>query len=199
MSRTSFTVAGFAALALLAGAVGVSCSRKTKSADTSGTSSLGNNGTTTGDPTACESAGAATGKLCFGITGKTPDDSANLPSPGCAGFPAGPDRTACEQLASCLRGSACQAQIATAMTTFPRDYSLKHDPLPCLCGTAVDKSACLRGSNWGGVCQAQFVAAAGGAGVLLGRYTDTRFPVGVARNLMACDVQATCIPPGGIN
>ncbi len=151
------------------------------------------------DLSACENAGAASGYYCFGITGRTADNSADLPASGCAGFAAGSaDRTACEELVTCLRGQACQAQIATALTTFPADYSFNTDPLPCLCGTGVNKSTCLSSSSWAGTCQAKFVAAAGGASNLLGRYTDTRYPIGVGTNLMTCDVQVMCFPPGGV-
>jgi hypothetical protein len=117
---------------------------------------------------------------------------------GCNSFTGAPQVSACAALVSCLRSSACSAEILAAHNNAPTDYPFLDDGTPCLCGVTVSKMSCLSTTTWSGVCQAQYAAAAGGANAVATGFFDTTLPIGVANNLFTCDVDAMCIPEGGI-
>ena len=145
----------------------------------------------------CEEGGAASGTICFGVTGLQSDGVHPLAGFGCAGF-TGAQLTSCLALQQCLDGQACIAQIGTANASNPGDYPYNDDATPCLCGTAVTKAACLASTTFAGVCATQFANAAGGASLVVGHFFDTTLPIGVGVNLLTCDVDATCIPASGL-
>jgi hypothetical protein len=129
-----------------------------------------------------------TGSVCFNTSSTANAGTTNPALFGCNGF-SGADKTNCEALIACLNGATCQAQIATANATLAGDYPFNDDPLPCLCGTSISKATCLTSSSWSGACAPQFVAAAAG-GNLLNLFTSTDSPVGVANNLMSCEIDS---------
>jgi hypothetical protein len=152
---------------------------------------------------ACEQTGVGTGVECFGTTGTLPDGVTPLPAMGCLGF-TGTALQQCNDLQGCLDSAACQTQINAAVANDPGDYPYNDDATPCLCGigpTAANpsgqtKTQCLGGppaTGWAGVCQAQFAAAAGGAANVAGHFFDRAEPIGIAVNLLTCDVDASCI------
>ncbi|HEY6475220.1 MAG TPA: hypothetical protein VI456_01490, partial [Polyangia bacterium] len=178
-------------------------------AGTTGTGGMVTTGGTTGNggidgaQIACEQSGVATGVECFGTTGTLPDGATPLAALGCNGF-SGAALQACNDLQACLDSAACQTQINAAVANDPGDYPYNDDATPCLCGigptaanpSAQNKTACLGGppaTGWAGVCQAQFSAAASGAANVPGHFFDRAEPIGIAVNLLTCDVDASCI------
>ena len=64
------------------------------------------------------------------------------------------------------------------------------DPTACLCGT-IATSVCGQSdpTSLPGVCRPQYIAANGGTGTgLFGAFFSTGSPVGIANNLLTCDV-----------
>jgi len=108
---------------------------------------------------------------------------------GCDGFTAAADKASCNALAACLRGAACQAAIHSATSDYAEAGSNFDDPHPCLCGS-VSLATCLGASTFTGVCQAQYVAASNG-GSPLNNFGNNALPIGIANNLMTCDVDST--------
>jgi hypothetical protein len=113
---------------------------------------------------------------------------------GCAGFTSEIDRAECEALAACLRGTACQTAIKNATPDYMEAVQGFDDPHPCLCGD-IPLVNCIGAASFVGVCAAQYVAAADGRNVS-NVYDDNTSPVGVANNLMICDVDSTVVANG---
>ncbi len=88
----------------------------------------------------------------------------------------------------CLRSTACQTAITTATSDYAESGSNFDDPHPCLCGS-VSLAACLGATTWTGPCATQYVAAAAG-GSVLNNYGNSASPIGLANNLMTCDVDS---------
>jgi hypothetical protein len=130
--------------------------------------------------------------FCAGTT-ITPSTT-TLSAFGCDGFTSASDVAACRALAGCLRGAACQAAIQGATSDYQEAGSSFDDPHPCLCGN-VPLATCLGASTFTGVCQAQYVAAADG-GSVLNNFGNNALPIGVANNLMTCDVDSTVAANG---
>jgi hypothetical protein len=157
---------------------------------------VGGGGTGGADPiTLCEEAGTNVG-ACYNTSAFA--TSGVPPSFGCDSFSNPSQISACHSLVSCLRSAACNAQILAAHDNGSSDYPFLDDGTPCLCGATVSKSSCFATTTWSGVCQAQYAAAADGAGGVAVGFFDTTVPIGVANNLFTCDVDAMCIPAGGI-
>jgi hypothetical protein len=138
----------------------------------------------------CEFTGTANG-VCFSTSAT--GAGATQANFGCDSF-SGADKTNCLNLVGCLRSAACQTAIHGATSDYGETGSSFDDPHPCLCG-AVSLSACLQTSTWSGVCASQYVAAAAG-GSVLGLYFSTDSPIGVANNLMTCDIDSAATGSG---
>ena len=87
--------------------------------------------------------------------------------------------TTCNALVACIRSKHCSAG---------------NDPTPCYCG-ALTPTACFNnGAPANAPCLAEYNAAqaADPAGTVFGLFTDPTSPVGVANNLVTCDVDSAC-------
>jgi hypothetical protein len=150
-------------------------------------------GGSTVDPVACASCEFNdSANFCSGTT-----SSGNLDTVadfGCNSL-TGNDVTTCQNLVMCLRGTACQAAITGATPDYAEAGSNFDDPHPCLCGN-VSLVTCLGATTWTGPCQAQYVAAANG-GSVFNNFGNQASPVGLANNLMTCDVDST-VPSNGL-
>jgi hypothetical protein len=113
---------------------------------------------------------------------------------GCSGFTAASDTAECTALAACLRGASCQAAIQSATSDYMESGSNFDDPHPCLCGN-VPLATCLGATSWTGVCAAQYVAASNGGSPLV-NFGNNALPIGIANNLMTCDVDSTVADNG---
>jgi hypothetical protein len=150
--------------------------------------------------TSCEQAGVASGYCSNTSPVGAGTSAANF---GCNGFTNTTDQQHCFALVNCLRGAACQAAILAADPSFNESTQFDDSPLPCLCGTAFNSSsnpemACATAtSGFNGVCAAQFIAASSDASDSTqnptGNYANQNFPEGTAKQLMQCDVDATCL------
>jgi hypothetical protein len=99
-------------------------------------------------------------------------------SVGCAAF-TGAIKSACTALLACIRSTHCSAG---------------DDPTPCYCG-ALTPTACFNnGAPSTAPCFAQYNAAqaADPVGSVFGLFTDPTTPIGVADNVVSCDVDSTC-------
>jgi hypothetical protein len=141
------------------------------------------------DPCAtCQLAGSQAPKKCFNTS--APGGGTSLANFGCNSL-TGADQANCVALLSCLQGATCQAAIHAATADFGESGVGFDDPTPCLCGTATDL-ACLAASSWNGVCAPQYVAAAATDGdTVLDLFFSSSSAVGVANNLMTCDIDDT--------
>jgi hypothetical protein len=140
----------------------------------------------------CELTGTTNG-VCF--TTSTPGGGTSAANFGCDGFANATDKQHCLDLLGCLRSTACQNVIAAAGADYGEAAVNFDDVTPCLCNSAtttVTKTACLGQTSWTtGVCAAQFVAASNNAtsnSTPVSSLFDPAFPVGVASNLMTCDI-----------
>jgi hypothetical protein len=118
-------------------------------------------------------------------------------------YSSGPAKFTClASLYSNATGFACQAftgQLQTECNALRTCILTKHcssgdDPTPCYCG-ALDATTCVaQGAPTTAPCYAEYQAAlAGGpAGTVFDLFTDPTSPIGVANNLLTCDVDATC-------
>jgi hypothetical protein len=174
----------------VAGAAG-SVAGAAGSAAGAGGSAAGSNGGQTAACIQCEITNTM-GGVCFNTSTSAVGATSNPAQFGCNGF-TGAALTNCNLLLACLNSSACQGAIATANSTLASDYPFKSDPLPCLCGTSITKAACLTTTSWTGVCAAQYVQAAAG-GNLLNLFTSNDSPIGVANNLMSCEIDSQTTP-----
>lgn len=139
----------------------------------------------------CELGGTTAG-TCFNTSATGLGSS--LSNFGCNGFTSATDKANCVALLSCLQGAACQASIAAATADYGEATAFVpgDDPTPCLCnGATVSKANCLAASSWTGVCAPQYVAAAAG-GSVLSLFFSTDSPIGVANNLLTCDIDTPC-------
>jgi hypothetical protein len=107
---------------------------------------------------------------------------------GCNSLTSATDITNCQNLVQCLRSTACQTAITTATSDYAESGSNFDDPHPCLCGS-VSLTSCLGATTWTGPCATQYVAAANG-GSVLNNYGNSASPIGLANNLMTCDVDS---------
>jgi hypothetical protein len=144
----------------------------------------------------CETAGTNAG-VCF-TTSPTNASGTPLGGFGCDGFPNATDKANCLALLGCLRSTACQNVIHAAGTDYGESGVNFDDGTPCLCETATStqtKNACLgMTTGWPGVCAAQFVAASSNSTSSsnpVASLFDPQFPVGVAMNLMTCDIDSS--------
>ncbi len=140
----------------------------------------------------CELTGTNNG-VCF--TTSTPGGGTSAANFGCDGFANATDKQHCLDLLGCLRSTACQNVIAAAGADYGEAAVNFDDVTPCLCNSAtttVTKNACLGQTSWTtGVCAAQFVAASNNAtsnSTPVASLFDPAYPVGVASNLMTCDI-----------
>ena len=164
-------------------------------AATGGTTGTGGSPVFTQDNAACvscELSGTNNG-VCF--TTSTPGGGTTAANFGCDGFANATDKQHCLDLLGCLRSTACQNVIAAAGSDYGEAAVNFDDVTPCLCNSAtttVTKTACLGQTSWTtGVCAAQFVAASNNAtsnSTPVSSLFDPAFPVGVASNLMTCDI-----------
>jgi hypothetical protein len=99
-------------------------------------------------------------------------------SVGCAAF-TGAMKSACAALLACIRSTHCSAG---------------DDPTPCYCGSLTPTACFNNGAPSTAPCFAQYNAAqaADPAGTVFGLFTDPTSPVGVADNLITCDVDSAC-------
>jgi hypothetical protein len=142
--------------------------------------------------TTCEMDGTTTG-ACAGTS--VPGSGTSTANFGCLGLPPGEQQAACMSLAACLRGTACQDAIRSATP----DYGEASDvppfdrPAPCLCGNIPFATCAAMTSGWTGVCAYQYENAAAADGInLTPSFADNRFAVGIANNLLACDIDNAC-------
>jgi hypothetical protein len=100
---------------------------------------------------------------------------------GCDGF-TGTDKTLCTDLLACIRTSN-----GTGHTCAVSD-----DPTPCLCGT-LTATQCIQAdpATLPGVCRDKYIAAAKGGNVL-SLFFATNSPIGIANNLLTCDIDVPC-------
>jgi hypothetical protein len=152
---------------------------------------------------------------CFNTGG----DGTDINTFACNAF-SGPQKQACLDLLTCLRGSACHAAIMGADASYnePTQSTPFDDPFPCLCGATTPKGACTvsaeKGGTLNGVCLAAYHAAAlsnsttcngtattttnwGDPGCVsaVGALNDPAQPSGVPTNLYTCDVDSPCTCP----
>ena len=152
---------------------------------------VGTGGTGTGgsvvNPVACASCEFNDSQnFCSGTTvSGNLDTTADF---GCNSLTSATDITNCQNLVMCLRSTSCQTAITTATSDYAESGSNFDDPHPCLCG-GVTLAACLGATTWTGPCAAQYVAAANG-GSVLNNYGNSASPIGLANNLMTCDVDS---------
>jgi hypothetical protein len=101
---------------------------------------------------------------------------------GCEGF-SGLQLTSCNALLACIRGQGPGGACAAG-----------DDPTPCVCD-GLDVGSCVQGPlPPQAACAAEYLAAAGGIGPdVLMHFYDPATPVGIADNLLACDVDAGCV------
>ena len=160
---------------------------------TGGTTGTG--GTFAQDNAACVSCEltGTNNSVCF--TTSTPGGGTSAANFGCDGFANATDKQHCLDLLGCLRSTACQNVIAAAGADYGESAVNFDDVTPCLCNSATvttTKNACLGQTSWTtGVCAAQFVAASNNAtsnSTPASSLFDPAFPVGVASNLMTCDI-----------
>jgi hypothetical protein len=177
------------------GAAGAAAGAGGSAAGSTGAAGMGAAGSNGGQTTACIQCEITNtqGGVCFNTSSTANSGTTNPALFGCNGF-AGADRTNCNALIACLNGSACQNTIATAVSTNAADYPFSDDPTPCLCGTSISKAACLQASSWSGPCASLYVAAAAG-GSVLNLFGSTDSPIGVANNLMSCEIDS--LPASG--
>jgi hypothetical protein len=98
---------------------------------------------------------------------------------GCDSF-TGALQSSCAALLDCIRSTHC----ATG-----------DDPTPCYCGLGVDVVACATGTSApSGVCLAAYNAALAGGptGSVVTLFTNPLSPIGIADNLLTCDVDTPC-------
>jgi hypothetical protein len=140
----------------------------------------------------CEQTGTTNG-VCF--TTSTTGGGTSAANFGCDGFANATDKQHCLDLLGCLRSTGCQNVIAAAGSDYGEAGVNFDDVTPCLCNSAtttVTKTACLGQTSWTtGVCAAQFVAASNNAtsnSTPVSSLFDPAYPVGVASNLMTCDI-----------
>lgn len=106
---------------------------------------------------------------------------------GCEGF-TGTARTNCEALLACVRGQTRGTCLEGS------------DPTPCLCG-ALAAATCVTGTPPAtATCAAEYAAAAsaGGSGTVFTQFNDPSTPVGIANNLVTCDVEGACTNACGV-
>jgi len=85
---------------------------------------------------------------------------------------------ACNALRTCLLTKAC---------------AVGNDPTPCYCGARDATTCASQGPDGTGACLAQYNAVTLPAGKQVADvFTDATSPIGVANNLLTCDVDATC-------
>jgi hypothetical protein len=111
-------------------------------------------------------------------------DPSLLSPPGASGF-------GCDAFTGALQTN-CQALLDCVRTTH---CAIGDDPTPCYCGVGVDPVACATGASPpSGVCLSQYNAAVvgGPSGTVATLFTDPRSPIGVADNLLSCDVDGAC-------
>jgi hypothetical protein len=133
--------------------------------------------------------------FCAGTT--TTPTTTTVAAFGCAGLTNATDVANCEALVTCLRGAACQAAIHSATADYAEAGSNFDDPHPCLCGPGVTLTTCLGLANtaFTGVCADKYLTAAG-TNSILNHYGDNLSPIGLANNLMTCDVDSTVADNG---
>jgi hypothetical protein len=143
----------------------------------------------------CELSGTNNG-VCF--TTSTTGGGSSAANFGCDGFTSATDKANCLALVGCLRSTACQTAIHAAGSDYGESGVNFDDGTPCLCNNATattTKNACLGQTSWTtGICAAQFVAASnnsGGNSTPVMALFDPAFPVGVAMNLMTCDIDSS--------
>jgi hypothetical protein len=166
-------------------------------AATGGTTGTGGTPVFTQDNAACvscELTGTSNG-VCF--TTSPPGGGTSAANFGCDGFANATDKQHCLDLVGCLRSTACQNVIAAAGADYGEAGVNFDDGSPCLCNnatTTTTKNACFGQTSWTtGICAAQFVAASNNAtsnSTPVSSLFDPAFPVGVAMNLMTCDVDS---------
>jgi hypothetical protein len=125
---------------------------------------------------ACESKVYTTGPQKFSCVKSLYSNATGF---GCNSFASAADKLACNNLRTCILTQKC---------------SNGNDPTPCYCG-ARDATTCAgpMGPDGTGKCLAQYNAVALPAGkVVSDMFTDASSPIGVANNLLTCDVDATC-------
>jgi hypothetical protein len=103
---------------------------------------------------------------------------ANSTGFGCNSFTNPADVASCNALRTCILTTKC---------------SNGDDPTPCYCG-AISATACANtGPDGTGKCLAQYKAVTLPAGSTISSvFTSGSSPIGVANNLLICDVDATC-------
>ncbi len=149
--------------------------------------------------TNCELAGTVAGN-CFNTS--VPGQGATNATFGCSGFANATDQQNCIALVDCLRGVACQNEIHSAgseyqeVLTVPQPFDA---PVPCLCGNLPFQTCLLMTGGWPGACAPEYEAAAKWDFVgVLSAFFDPTTPMGVANNLMTCDIDNLCSLECGI-
>jgi hypothetical protein len=145
----------------------------------------------------CEFNDSANLGFCSGVTVSGNFDTVS--DFGCNSLTSATDIANCNALVACLRGAACQSAIKNATADFQEAGSNFDDPHPCLCGTA-SFSTCLGEANsaFNGVCAGAYLTAVNGdAGdSILNHLGDPASPIGIADDLMTCDVDSTVAANG---
>jgi len=97
---------------------------------------------------------------------------------GCNSFTSAADKLACNNLRTCLLTKHC---------------AVGNDPAACYCGARDATTCASMGPDGTGACLAQYNAVALPAGkVVSDVFTDATSPIGVANNLLTCDIDAAC-------
>jgi hypothetical protein len=107
----------------------------------------------------------ATGFACLGFTGQV--------------------RAECDALRTCILTTHCAGT---------EGYMMPDDPTPCYCGSLTPEDCLNASGSPTAACYAEYVAALAGGppGTVASLFTDPTSPIGVADNLIFCDVDASC-------
>jgi hypothetical protein len=101
---------------------------------------------------------------------------------GCNSF-TGTALANCNALLACVRGQSPAGSCRNG-----------DDPTPCLCGTLDPNTCVTSGAPATAPCAAQYAAAAMGfPGTVFTQFFDPTTPVGIADNLLTCDVDQPCL------
>jgi cysteine-rich repeat protein len=105
---------------------------------------------------------------------------------GCLGFASGTPQTTCFSLLSCLRTSHCNGINGLG----PDDFS------DCFCGSLTSVQCLQMGGSTTAACYSQYNAANAAVPIagsdVTTLFVDPRSPVGIADNIVKCDVQGGC-------
>jgi hypothetical protein len=130
---------------------------------------------------ACERATYTTGKAQFSCVQSLYSGATGF---ACQSFSTSQLRSECDTLRACIISQHCSGT---------NGYGAD-DPTPCFCGALGVNDCDAMGGSPTAPCYAQYQAALAGGppGLVTDLFTNPASPIGVANNLIKCDVDATC-------